>query len=226
MAMKGHSTFPRVPELRAHHQIQFWVKSSVKYSLANNIRQGKNPTVPSQSDAPEESDLWTAWQLFPLDDDQTCHSKDTEGDTSQWHVIGRNRVGELGWQYGTRWRSHRAATKWCTRREWPVIVMTITHAIPKTAEVTHPDRQISEEIAGAWRRVHISAWEFQGNIRPTNWTGDSEKIPVFTKAGPVVALCALSKPLSTYIEEFKPHRRTILIPLLTAPTSHKRPSRK
>ena len=21
-----------------------------------------------QSDAPEESDLWTAWQLFPLDD--------------------------------------------------------------------------------------------------------------------------------------------------------------
>ena len=29
-------------------------------------------------DAPEESDLWTAWQLFPLDDDQTCHSKDSE----------------------------------------------------------------------------------------------------------------------------------------------------
>ena len=25
--------------------------------------------VPLQSDAPEESDLWTAWQLFPLDDD-------------------------------------------------------------------------------------------------------------------------------------------------------------
>ena len=24
--------------------------------------------VPLQSDAPEESDLWTAWQLFPLDD--------------------------------------------------------------------------------------------------------------------------------------------------------------
>ena len=37
-------------------------------------------------------------------------------------------------------------------------------------EVTHPDRQISEEIAEAWRRVHISAWEFEGNIRPTNWT--------------------------------------------------------
>ena len=39
---------------------------------------------------------------------------------------------------------------------------------PKIAEVTHPDRQISEEIAEAWSRVHISAWEFEGNIRPTN----------------------------------------------------------
>ena len=36
--------------------------------------------VPLQSDAPGESDLWTAWQLFPLDDDQTCHSKDWVGD--------------------------------------------------------------------------------------------------------------------------------------------------
>ena len=50
--------------------------SYVKYSLADNMGQGKNPTVSSQSDASEESDLWTAWQLFPLDDDQTCHSKD------------------------------------------------------------------------------------------------------------------------------------------------------
>ena len=35
--------------------------------------------VPLQSDAPKESDLWTAWQLFPLVDDQTCHSKDWVG---------------------------------------------------------------------------------------------------------------------------------------------------
>ena len=47
--------------------------------------------------------------------------------------------------------------------------MTITQVIPKKAEVTHADRQASEEIAEAWRRVHISAWEFEGNIRPTNW---------------------------------------------------------
>ena len=37
---------------------------------------------------------------------------------------------------------------------------------------------------------------------------------------------SLSRPLSPDIEKFKPHRRTILIPLLTAPTSHKCPSRK
>ena len=36
--------------------------------------------VPLQSDAPEESDLLTAWQLFLLDDSQTCHSKDWVGD--------------------------------------------------------------------------------------------------------------------------------------------------
>ena len=41
---------------------------------------GEGHTVPLQSDAPEEGDLWTAWQLFPLDDDQTCHSKDWVGD--------------------------------------------------------------------------------------------------------------------------------------------------
>ena len=36
--------------------------------------------VHSQTDAPEESDLWTAWQLFPLDDDQTCDFKYRVGD--------------------------------------------------------------------------------------------------------------------------------------------------
>ena len=36
---------------------------------ADNMGQGENPSVPLQSDALEESDLWTAWQLFPLDDD-------------------------------------------------------------------------------------------------------------------------------------------------------------
>ena len=36
---------------------------------ADNMGQGEGPMVHSYTDAPEESDLWTAWQLFPLDDD-------------------------------------------------------------------------------------------------------------------------------------------------------------
>ena len=51
--------------------------------------------------------------------------------------------------------------------------MTITQAIPKKVEVTHPNHQKLEEIVEAWRRVHITTWEFEGNIRPTNWTEDS-----------------------------------------------------
>ena len=36
---------------------------------ADNMGQDEGITVTLQRDAPEESDLWTAWQLFPLDDD-------------------------------------------------------------------------------------------------------------------------------------------------------------
>ena len=32
------------------------------------------------SDPPEESNLWTAWQLFPFDDDKTFDFKDPVGD--------------------------------------------------------------------------------------------------------------------------------------------------
>ena len=46
---------------------------------AYNMGQGEGPTVPIQTDAPEESDLWTAWQLFPLDDDYTFDFKDRVG---------------------------------------------------------------------------------------------------------------------------------------------------
>ena len=64
--------------------------------------------------------------------------------------------------------------------------MTITQTIPKMAEVTHPDRQISEEIVEAWRRVHITAWEFVGNISPTNWTEGTTvefECPLETRCG-------------------------------------------
>ena len=36
-------------------------------------------------------------------------------------------------------------------------------------EVTHPGRWKWKEVAQALRRVYITAWEFEGNIRPTNW---------------------------------------------------------
>ena len=45
------------------------IKRSRGQIKADNMGQGEGPTVPLQSDALEESDLWTAWQLFPLDDD-------------------------------------------------------------------------------------------------------------------------------------------------------------
>ena len=35
-------------------------------------------------------------------------------------------------------------------------------------EVTHPGRWKSEEVAQALRCVYITAWEFEGDIRPTN----------------------------------------------------------
>ena len=63
-------------------------------------------------------------------------------------------------------------------------LMTITHAISKTAEVTHSDCQLWEEIAGVWSCVHISAGEFDGNIKPTNWTEDSEKFRCSRKLVP------------------------------------------
>ena len=44
-------------------------KRSRGWIKADNVGQGEGPTVPLQNDAPEESDLWTAWQLFLLDDD-------------------------------------------------------------------------------------------------------------------------------------------------------------
>ena len=48
---------------------QLWEEIALM-SLADNMGQGKNPTVQSQTDALEEGDLWTASQLFLLDYDQ------------------------------------------------------------------------------------------------------------------------------------------------------------
>ena len=43
-------------------------KRSRERIKAYDMGQGEGPLC-HYSDAPEESNLWTAWQLFPLDDD-------------------------------------------------------------------------------------------------------------------------------------------------------------
>ena len=95
---------------------------------------------------------------------------------------GRKLADEMGRGKKFPWYTHRLMHRkrvTCELHDSYFRRMTITQAIPKIAEVTHPDRQISEEIAEVWRRVHISAWEFEGNIRPTNWTEYSwVRVPV------------------------------------------------
>ena len=62
-------------------------------------------------------------------------------------------VDGLGWQYGTRIKSHGTITNWCTWRGWPLNCMTIIsarwwskNAVPKTAEVSHSVDHLWEEI--------------------------------------------------------------------------------
>ena len=110
-----------------------------------------------------------------------CHSRWCTG--REWHILmAVMRGNRVGGNWLMKWDevkkkiplySHRLTHRKRVTSELHDSYfrsMTITQAIPKIAEVTHPDRQISEEIVEARRRVHITAWEFEGNIRPTNWT--------------------------------------------------------
>ena len=51
-------------------------------------------------------------------------------------------------------------SEWCTceLHDSYFHSMTITQAIPKIAEVTHPDRQISEEIVEACPYLRVGVW--------------------------------------------------------------------
>ena len=52
------------------HSNGSYERKSCGRKLADEMgRAKKNSHGTLQSDAPEASDLWTAWQLFPLDDD-------------------------------------------------------------------------------------------------------------------------------------------------------------
>ena len=86
----------------------------------------------------------------------------------RWHilmaVVRGNRVGGnwlMKWDELKKfpWYTHRLTHRkrvTCELHNSYFCSMTITQAIPKIAEVTHPDRQISEEIAEAWRRGGVS----------------------------------------------------------------------
>ena len=108
---------------------------------------------------------------------QTCHSKDGGSCIFRWPVMGRDCVGELGWQYGTGLKSHGTVTNWCTGRGWPVNCMTVIsvrwwskHAIPKTAKVAYSVGQLWEEIEWTSNYYILSAQEVQ-----MSWRWDAVK---------------------------------------------------
>ena len=108
-------------------------KHSWSYGMHNNIKWNQN--------------LLLLLFYFDLRPGQTCHYKDSRSDTSQWPLIERNRAGELGWWYGTRWRSHCAATVWCTGREWPVNCMIVIYAWWRS---NMPLQRLSGRLSGRW----------------------------------------------------------------------------
>ena len=93
---------------------------------------------------------------------QKCHSKDGGSDTFRWPVMGRNRVGGLGWQYGTGLKYHGTVRLihrkrvTCELHDSYFCLMTIKHAIPKTAEVTHSDGQLWGDIEWAIELLYNS----------------------------------------------------------------------
>ena len=100
----------RVSDIRADGVTWWWSLYRKRY-----LRKNKN--------------IWKSLMLYiDLRPGQTCHSKDGRSCIFHWPVMGRDCVGELGWQYGTRLKSHSAVTNWCTGRGWPVNCMTVTSA--------------------------------------------------------------------------------------------------
>ena len=63
------------------HSNGSYERKSRERKLADEMARGKKfPWYTHRLTHLEESDLWTAWQLFPLDDDPTFDSKDRVGD--------------------------------------------------------------------------------------------------------------------------------------------------
>ena len=106
-----------------HISMTVWRGNRVGGNWLTKWDKLKHPIILSLTDAPEESDLWAAWQLFPLDDDQTTDFKDrvgvellyssvktefkTVGDGGRRDVVGKATSGRGGpreprWSLGTK----------------------------------------------------------------------------------------------------------------------------
>ena len=109
-----------------------WVhirKQSNKITVTEKITQFNNLIIYFNTIA---TSSWTSLKsgmlYIDLRPGQTYHSKDGGSCIFRRPVMGRDCIGELGWQYGTRLKSHSTVTNWCTGRRWPVNCMTVISA--------------------------------------------------------------------------------------------------
>ena len=92
-------TLPKMPFKVTHRKevtrsIGSCERKSRGQKLADEMGRGKKKSHYTLIDwRTEESDLWTGWQLFPLDDYYTGHSKESGSDTSRSPDIGRSCGG-------------------------------------------------------------------------------------------------------------------------------------
>ena len=97
------------------------------------------------------------------------------GDTFWWQLWEEIAWAEIGWWNGTRYkRSQNTLIDWRTGREWPLNWMTVISARWRSHRPFQRKRKwhilVARYRKELRRRVHITAWEFEVNIRPTNWT--------------------------------------------------------
>ena len=112
---------------------------------------------------------------------QKFHSRWCTG--RKWHIlVAVLRGNRVGGNWLMKWdevkkKSHYTLIDWHTGREWPLNWMTVISArwrlhrpFQRKRKWHIPVARYRKELR---RRVHITAWEFEGNIKPTNWTEDS-----------------------------------------------------
>ena len=86
----------------------------------------------------------------------------------KWHipmaVMRRNRLRGLGWQYGTKVKSHVTGIDWCTGREWPANCMTVISAWWQS---NMPFQRLS-----GWLNYYITRWGQEVSDLEIRWVRD------------------------------------------------------